>query len=275
MAQHEVIGAGFDSRPFIDPASGDATAYPSCRVSQNAGGNVLGLVDLNRPQATGRVVDIGLDRQSFIDRGWSNQLLGAWNDGANTERGGLFLSMYYALQMRNPNNLDHPWTEDADDWDRGLGAHIDFWCKARRQLAFNLYVYDHSIPPPPTSRGTIIGRRGNEPPFSGGGPCSGANVIGCAGGSQDIYLRTDFSWALGHRIDDPVWIQGVDGRWRLNITYVIAHETGHFFGFPHVENVGCIMNPSIGSDPAVRPRWQVPDNQMNPLFMNLADRFDP
>lgn len=263
MTQYDVTGPGFDQQPSVDPGSGDSTTYPSCRFSAL---QEIALVAGNRPQASERVIDIGLDRDSFTSRGWPEGLLGAWNNGALTGRRGIFLSMFYALQMGDPHDLSHPWNEPTTSWDRGLSAHIDYWTQQQRHLSYRLFVYDNYNPP--TRRGVIVGRRGNEAPFFGGGPCAGA--IGCAGGDDKIYVQSDFSWALGHRIDAPVWIQGPDGKWRMNISYVIAHEVGHFFGFPHVNDTGCIMNPQIGGDRHKRPLWQVPENQMNPLFANLA-----
>ena len=81
------------------------------------------------PRTTENVIDIGLDRQSFLDRGFSDEQLGRWNNGSTSERRGVFLSMFYALQHRNPNDPNHAWNEDVHDWDRGLGAHIDYWRK--------------------------------------------------------------------------------------------------------------------------------------------------
>jgi hypothetical protein len=268
-AQQRVIGPGFAEIPASTGFGlTGAAVYPRCGVATGGG---FGLVDLNTPQTTDRVVDIGLDRQSFLSRGWSEEDLGRWNNGSKRERRGLFLSMFYALQMNNANDLSHSWNEAAHDWDRGLGAHIDYWAKAERHLPFYLYVYDN--PNSPSRKGIIVGRNSGEIPFSSGRPCSGANVIGCVEGSDIIYLRADYSWALGHRIDEPIWIKGTDERFRFNITYLIAHEAGHFFGFPHVEDDGSIMNPVIGPDPNKRPRWQVPDSQMRPLFAALARKL--
>src|SRR5947209_4338383 len=91
MTQHAQIGSGFQAIPSGFGLN-DAAAYPRCGVGTGIG---FGLVNLNNPQTTDRTVDIGLDRQSFLSRGWSNQQLGAWDNGAATDRGGLFLSIFY------------------------------------------------------------------------------------------------------------------------------------------------------------------------------------
>jgi hypothetical protein len=74
-----------------------------------------------------RIMDFGIDRQSFLDRGWTDSQIGRWDP--NNKRKSLFLSAFYALQMNNPNDLNHRWNEGSNDWDRGLGAHVDYWCK--------------------------------------------------------------------------------------------------------------------------------------------------
>jgi Matrixin len=209
------------------------------------------------PQTRDRVIDITLDRQSFLNRGWTNDMLGKWNQGARSERKGLFLSMFYALQMGNEKaalGKPHLWDESIEDYDRGMGAHIDYFFKEQRGLHFLMYVYDNESAP--TKRAIIVGRNHTEAPFNTG-PCSGPNVIGCAGDSDKIYLRTDYSWALGERLDAAAWIKK-DALYYLNITYVIAHEVGHFFGFDHVNGPDAIMYASIGGQ--TRQRWHDASN---------------
>jgi hypothetical protein len=225
-----------------------------------------------RPQSLNHTIDIGLDRQSFIDRGWTDAQLGRWNNGATQDRKGLFLSMFYALQMNNPSIGIHPWNEGCNDWDRGLGAHIDFWTKDKHGFPYQLYVYDYPVPP--KRQGVIVGRTSNEAPFAGGGPCSIPNAIGCAGGGSDlICVNTSASFSLGRRIDDLSIVLDNDGQHRINLTYLLAHEVGHFYGFDHINDSSNIMFPSIGGN-NLRPKWQTPEGISNPMFWALADALD-
>jgi hypothetical protein len=272
----DVVGPGFDAIP--EKSTSRADDYPRCGVEQVPAFEPLTespTESESKPKLGDllRTFNIGLDRQSFLDRGWTNEQLGAWDGGSFAARRGLFLSMFYALQNLHPQELGHPWNEQVHAWDRGLGAHIDHWKRMRCDREFYLYVYDNSIPLEMTN-GIIVGRNSNEPPFSVGGPCFKPDsiIVGCAGGSRIIYLRTNYSYALGQRIDNPVWIQGSDGQSRFNISYLIAHETGHFFGFPHVESLDSIMNATTKKD-GDRPRWQTPDHLMKPLFENIAHQM--
>lgn len=262
----DVVGPGFEIIPEIYIAGNDT--YPRCGVEQVSKLEPTEFLRDSEPKFEDplRTFNIGLDRQSFLDRGWTNEQLGAWNGGSFGARRGLFLSMFHALQNLHPQELGHAWNEQVHAWDRGFGAHIDHWKRARCDREFYLYVYDSSIPLILTN-GIVVGRNSNEPPFSGGGQCSTPNTIGCAGGGRTIYLRTDYSYSLGTRIDNSVWILGSDQMFRFNISYLIAHECGHFFGFPHVPSSESMMNATLGPN---RPRWQTPDNLMKPLFENVA-----
>jgi hypothetical protein len=210
------------------------------------------------PFRTQRVMDFGIDRKSFLDRGWTNSQIGSWNP--INKRKSLFLSAFYALQMNNANDLKHPWNEPSHDWDRGLGAHIDFWSKHVTGKPFNLYVYDSLQAP--NLVGRIVGRRTNEAPFNGG------SAIGMApwdGGG--IFINTDVDFALGERMDVNSWVGE-----KINLSHVIAHEAGHWFGFDHVTNCQkCMMNPAIGGDFIVR--WQYKGEVMNVLFTELARKL--
>lgn len=225
------------------------------------------------PICSERLIDVGLDRQSFLDRGWREDQIGSWSNGSTspTNRRGLFLSMFYALQMNNAAIGPHPWNEQSNDWDRGLGAHIDWWCSSEHGFGYRMYVYDHANPP--TKRAIIVGRHSTEYPFSAGGPCSGERVIGCAGASEVIYIRTDWPYSLGRRIDDAMYVLDSDGVYRLNITYLIAHEMGHYMGFGHVQHPECIMNPTIVNNPK-KQRWQIPEDITIQMFKQLSNYLD-
>ena len=77
-------------------------------------------------------------------------------------------------------------------------------------------------------------------------------------------------FALGCRMDKPSWIwKKEDGgrRTYLNLSHLIAHEVGHFFGFPHINDENSIMYCSLGAD---KPqRWQEPE-PYNLFFKALA-----
>lgn len=209
-----------------------------------------------------RAMDVGLDRQSFLDRGWTEQQLGRFPNKTES----LFLSMYYALQLGDPNPPTHPWSEQVHNWDRGLTAHIDYYLNEQHGQHFSMYAYDHAKPP--TRRAILVGRRSTEPPFTT--VCKGSNVIGCAGASDKIYIRTDYSYALGYRLDDSAHILK-DGRYFVNISYLISHEAGHFFGLPHVNDPGGIMYYQLGAQP--KQHWHHSSLETQRLLRELAHRL--
>lgn len=225
---------------------------------------------INDPFTTDRVVDICLDRASFLARGWNNSELGRYGNGEidPANRRGLFLSMFYALQMGNPHTGPHPWDEPVATNDRGLGAHIDHWVGTRGKQ-FQLRVWDDEWAP--HRKGIIVGRNLDEYPFKG----EGALTLGYYVSGQDkIFVRADYPFALGHRIDEPTNVEdSTTGDVRPNITYVIAHEMGHFFGFRHLmtNNQLCMMNPIVDYSP--RMYWQQPEAPMNTCFSELRDRM--
>jgi hypothetical protein len=176
--------------------------------------------------------------------------------------------MFYALENDNPNFPDHPWNEKGDPRDRGLGAHIDYWLRVKNSPGCNIHVWDGNETPKRV-RGLIVGRRGDEEPFKSQGP----NAVGLAGAGCEIYIRTDYAlWVLGKPMTEKCEVQTTDGV-RCNITYLIAHEAGHFFGFPHVDDAHSIMNPQLTDPPDDRPRWQLPYPSMDVLFTELAQRI--
>ena len=212
----------------------------------------------DRPFRTQRVMDFGIDRQSFLDRGWTNSQIGRWDP--NNKRKSLFLSAFYALQMNNPNDPNHRWNEPSNSWDRGFGAHIDYSCKKVTSKPFNLFVYDSLQAP--NLVGRIVGRRASEPPFEG------TSAIGMAPWDEGgIFINTDANFALGERMDVNSWV----GK-NINLSHVIAHEAGHWFGFDHVSNCQqCMMHPSIGGE--FIPRWQYKGEVMDRLFNELARKL--
>ena len=219
------------------------------------------------PHSTHYGIDIGLDRQSFLDRGFTEEQLGRWNNGSTSERRGVFLSMFYGLQNLNPNDPAHAWNEDVHPWDRGLGAHIDYWRRDRHNKPYFLYAYDN--PNPPTRRGVIVARNADESPFD----VKPEAVVGTYfEGGDEIYIKADApdGWCLGHRMDEDFWIKCTDENYRMNLTYIIAHEVGHFFGFPHVDDGQSIMNANVGGT-SERQRWQTP--QTDALFITLASKI--
>jgi hypothetical protein len=267
------VGPGFEAIPGV------AEKQPGCGVDQVPRVKSPDSLRERQPESEAKplwqglfnVASIGIDRQSFLDRGWPNERLGAWNGGSSVARRGLFLSMFYALQNLHPQELGHPWNQGVHPWDRGLGAHIDHWKRLRCEREFYLYVNDHPIPLVGMAA-NVVGRTSNEMPFTQGpcGPKPGREILGCAGQFSTIFIRTDYSYSLGQRIDEPVWIRGSDGMYRINISYIIAHECGHFFGFPHVSSPANMMFESLPQIDAERPRWQTPDEQMRPLFDYIA-----
>ena len=58
----------------------------------------------------------------------------------------------------------------------------------------------------------------------------------------------------------------------INLSHVIAHESGHWFGFDPVSNCPqCMMNPSIGG--SFVPKWQYKGEVMDKLFNELARKL--
>jgi len=227
----------------------------------------LALTAAKHKSAFEPVIDIAIDRQSFVRRGWSGADLGSWNNGSMSVRNrrGLFLSAFYGLALGNPST-PNSWQEPVDDWDRGLAAHIDYAANEALQKGnFRLYIYDRLGAP--TQRGVIVGRRLNEEPFNAGS-CKGA--IGCADGSDKIYLRTDYDWALGYRTDYGAWIK-VGSKYYYNISLVIAHEVGHFFGLSHFNHEQSIMNAVA---PMNNARWRNPPS-LNEAITGIARKIYP
>jgi hypothetical protein len=87
-------------------------------------------------------VDVCLDRSSFLERGWTEQMIGRYNDGRTNERRGIFLSVFYA---RSKNA--HPWRIDVHDWDYGLRDHINYYAQDMFQKRFWMYAYDNADAP--------------------------------------------------------------------------------------------------------------------------------
>ena len=71
-------------------------------------------------------------------------------------------------------------------------------------------------------------------------------------------------------MNEDFWIRCLDDKYRMNMTYTIAHEAGHFFGFPHVDDEQSIINAEIGGT-AERQRWQTP--QTDQLFVTLVGKI--
>ena len=91
-------------------------------------------------------------------------------------------------------------------------------------------------------------------------------------GQDEIYIKADAEdgWCLGHRMNEDFWIKCSDDKYRMNLTYIIAHEVGHFFGFPHVDDDQSIINATVGGRDE-RQRWQTP--QTDQLFVTLVGKI--
>jgi Matrixin len=259
--RHFLISSTALGASILFAENGNAQRAYTCNyVSTSSNGFSLTDSWLNPgPFRTQRVMDFGIDRQSFLDRGWTNSQIGNWNP--SNKRKSLFLSAFYALQMNNANDLKHPWNEPSHDWDRGLGAHIDFWSKHVTGKPFYLYIYDSLQAP--NLVGRIVGRRTSESPFNGN-----SSILGNAPGANgEIFINTDADFALGERMDVNSWVGA-----KINLSHVIAHEAGHWFGFDHVSNCPqCMLNPSLGG--SFVPRWQYKNEVMNSLFTELARKL--
>lgn len=216
------------------------------------------------PFSTSRSMNFAIDRTSFLDRGWSESDIGTFDP--RNKRKSLLLSAFYALQMNNPHDIDHPWNEKSDGWDRGLSAHIDYWCNSVTGKTFEIYVYE-SIESAPHVTGTIVGRRSTETPFKE----RGRGVIGVAPGRRgEIWINTDARFAFGERMDVNSWVPSAG--FRINLSQLLAHEAGHWFGFAHNDTTDRgIMYPSIGGD--FPPRWQLPEGPMQEIFRQLATKL--
>jgi len=264
-----VVGAGYSTLPGRRP--GTAIVGEGYRTVPSHGfpcGCSGGPPDLGYHAGDRtRVARFLLRRERFEALEWTPEQIGAWDpDPASPHRTGMFLSMFYALQL---NNQPHPWNEVCDEQDRGLGAHIDQVARVRRGLDFSAVVYDRVGPEMRSSDCILVPSRGESHP----GALAWYRPSGRFVRQNVITIRHDMPWALGHRMDEAPWIQGTDGRWRMNMTHLIAHEAGHHFGFPHVDVRPCIMHSLSegGADP--RPVWQQPEVVMKPLFENLVDRL--
>jgi hypothetical protein len=275
IGRTSTVGPGLAAIPtdrgqdFADLGLGDslgsrlAALPPTCSVSDNLAVTARPFVDPKR------VVNFFLYRETFLDAGWTQEQLGSWDpDPLSPSRRGLFLSMFYALQN---NNLPHPWNETTSGWDRGLGAHIDHVARARRNLDFSIVVYHRvwGLVVQPFEQGCLIqAARASEM-----GKAFGVHTSGDI--RHVMKINVDADWALGHRIDEPTYILGEDGRYRMNITYLIAHEAGHHFGFGHVADRSSIMYEHVLNIPPTDPRpiWQSPADQMMALFNGLVGQL--
>ncbi|MBL8207948.1 MAG: matrixin family metalloprotease [Blastocatellia bacterium] len=145
---------------------------------------------------------------------------------------------------------------------------MDYWCKQIIKKPFNLFVYDSLGKSFVT--GTIVGRSSKDYPFN----TRPSGVIGVAPGPNgEIFIKTDYEWALGERMDANSWADR-----KINLSHVIAHEAGHWFGFDHVRKdergddcKTCIMYPSIGGGHS--PKWQTASKITNSLFEQLARKL--
>ena len=141
-----VVGAGYSTLPGQRPGTAIVGAgYATVPSHGFSCGVPPGVLDASHHAGDrSRVVRFALRREDFEALAWTPEQIGAWDpDPASPLRSGLFLSMFYALQL---NNQPHPWNEVCDDRDRGLGAHIDQVARVRRGLDFSAVVYDRVRP---------------------------------------------------------------------------------------------------------------------------------
>jgi hypothetical protein len=206
-------------------------------------------------QWTGNTVDVGLDRQSFLDRGWKDGQLGTLNTVGNSSFT-VTVSLLYAVQVGDVSvNRDkgHAHREavlshlrgKVEGEYRGLGAQIDDRARAAKRF-FHMYAYD--VPNPPTRRFSVVCRNRNEYPFNQKGPFQSAAGV-APGPNGEIFIAatlTDgYAWALGEKLDKGgAWQEGT--QWKLNLTTVISHEAGHCFGLDHINVPGSIMQAECG-----------------------------
>ncbi len=195
------------------------------------------------PTVTRNVLNVGLDRGSFLRRGYTNQQLGGWQGGNPASKRGVFLSLFYALQLNNPNERNNPWNENenVENKFRGLGAIIDSHAKAQYgpQKAYFINVFDNDRLEGLDA--VIVGRNLDEAPFNDEKQCK--DGLGCAApGQKNIYIRADANWTLGLRLDKPYYARGTTAT-QVNLTHVLAHQVLHFLGFPHQEAKDSILYP--------------------------------
>lgn len=185
--------------------------------------------------------NVCLDRDSFTDRGFSEDDLGSWPN----QRSGVFLSLFNAVQANNPNDENHAWFDpNLHPWYRGISAHIDYWTKEHHGSNANviMYAYDNNSADI-GCRVTLRARNDGERPFSDReDDCNSASAIGCYHPGLDrnsIFVRADENWVTGLTTD-----QTTSG---LHLTRTIAHEFGHFLGFGHVDTRKSIMHGTLRS----------------------------
>lgn len=194
------------------------------------------------PTVTRNVLNVGLDRSSFLRRGYTNQQLGGWQRGDATAKRGVFLSLFYAFQLLNPNERNNPWNEgeSVQDQYRGLGAIIDAHAKAQYgpQKSYFINVFDND-----RLEGldvVITARNLDEAPFNDEKACK--DGLGCsAPGQKIVYVRADVNWTLGQRLDKPYFTRAMNTQ--VNLTHILVHHVLHFLGFPHQDAKDSILYP--------------------------------
>lgn len=202
-------------------------------------------------------VDMVLDRDSFLKRGWREDWLGTLGDVGKPGSQTVYISMVHALNvdLGNGNNLNQ----------MNLGELIKHYAKQNNK-EFGLHVYEGTKgkDSPPNMRGRIVARKRNEYPFNEKGL---EQAIGAAPGPEgEIYILADLQlplrWGLGWGMTDEGGrpYQGKnDGSYEINLTHVIAHEMGHCFGIGHFDSEESVMHSAHqwGANTWQKPRGLV------------------